>query len=106
MEVEITGRHIEVTEPMQRHIGQQIEKLPPFADRIQYLTVRLEAGSGNQLVEIVARCPRANFVAQAKGHDMYQSIDEAFAKMERQLARHHDRLVDHRPGEAQRAAEE
>ncbi|MCK4374669.1 MAG: ribosome-associated translation inhibitor RaiA [Candidatus Brocadiae bacterium] len=105
MDVEITGRHIEVTEPMERHIRQRIEKLPPFADKVQYLTVRLKMEAGNQLVEITAKCGRTDLLAQAGSHDMYQSIDDAFAKLERQLARYHDKRVN-RARAAQRASED
>ena len=41
----------------------------------------LAADSGNQMVEIIAKYHRANLVAEATGHDMYRSIDEAFAKI-------------------------
>jgi putative sigma-54 modulation protein len=95
VEVEITGRHMEVTEPMARHINDHVEKLPRFDERIQYMTVMLDMDNGNALVEIIAKCHRTDLVAEARGHDMYQSIDEAFAKMRRQINRLHDKIVDH-----------
>ena len=106
MDVQITGRHVEVTEPMEEHIRQHVEKLPRYDSKIQYLTVRLDVDSGNQLVEIVAKCHRADLVAEGKGHDIYQSIDEAFAKIGRQIARYHDKLVRNKARAAQRASEE
>lgn len=105
MDLEITGRHLDVTEPMERHIRQHVERLPGFADMIQYMTVTLSMESGNHHVEILAKCPRADLVTEAVGHDMYQSIDDAYAKMERRLARHHDKLVSSRAREAQQASE-
>ena len=106
MDVEIAGRHVEVTETMDGHIRQQVDKLPRFADRVQHLTVTLEKAAGNLVVEIVAKSPRAEQVARAKGHDMYKAIDAAFAKLERQLARHHDKRVSGRAREAQQMAED
>ncbi len=96
MDVQIAGRHVQVTEAMERHIRQHIRKLPRFDDRIQYISVTLGMDSGTQLVEILAKCHRADLVAEAKGHDMYQCIDEGFARMQRQISRLHDKLVDHR----------
>ncbi len=90
---------------MDRHIRQHIEKLPRLDEKIQYLTVTLEVDSGDQLVEIIAKCHRADLVAEARGHDMYESIDEAFAKMERQITRYHDKLVNHRGRQGQRGPE-
>jgi ribosome-associated translation inhibitor RaiA len=37
---------------------------------------------------------------------MYQSIDEAFARIERQLTRYHDKIVNGRSREAQKASRE
>jgi ribosomal subunit interface protein len=102
VEVEIAARHVEVTEPIKRHIQQQIDKLPRFAELIRHLTVKLVVDSGSHFVEILARCRRADLVAEARAHDMYQSIDQAFAKVERRLARHHDKLVNNRARDAQR----
>ena len=98
VDVEITGKHVEITEPMERHVRQHVEKLPRYGDTIQYLTVTVAVDSGNQVVEIIAKYHRARLVAEAKSHDVYQSIDEAFAKVSRQIARRHDKLVRHKRG--------
>ena len=105
VEVTIAGRHVEVTEPMAEHIRQRIDRLPRLDDKIQYLTVTLAVDSGSQLVEIIAKCRRTDMVAEAASHDMYQSIDEAFEKMERQVARLHDKAVSNRSRAAQQASE-
>jgi putative sigma-54 modulation protein len=106
VDVEIAGRHVKVTDAMESHIQQRIEHLPKFADSVQYLEVTLDVDSGNQLVEVLAKCGRADLVAEATSHDMYQSIDEAFARIERQLTRYHDKIVNGRSREAQKASRE
>jgi len=106
VQVEISGRHVEVTGPMRSHIRQQVDKLPHFDERIQYLNVTLTMQSYTHTCEIIGKCHKADLVAEAKSHDMYQSIDEAFAKMARQMVRHHDKLVNSRSRAAQRASEE
>jgi ribosomal subunit interface protein len=90
---------------MQRHIEGHLDKLSRFEEMVQRLTVTLDMDSGLQLVELIANCPRADLVAEARQHDMYQSIDEAFAKIERRLTRYHDKLVNGRAREAQQASE-
>jgi putative sigma-54 modulation protein len=106
VDVEITGKHVRVTDAMESHIRQRIEHLPKFAESVQYIEVMLDVDSGNQQVEVLAKCGRADLVAEAETHDMYQSIDEAFAKIERQLTRYHDKVVNGRSREAQKAARE
>jgi len=105
VDTEIAGRHVEVTEPMRTHIRKRIEKLPGYARMIHYMTVTLGRDSSDSLVEIRAKCPRADLVVQAKGHDMYASIDEAFSKIEHRLARYHDRVVKSRARRGHKAAE-
>lgn len=105
MEVEVTGRHVEVTRPMTEHIQRRAARLPRFDDRIHYLRVTLNMESDVQHVEIVARCHRSDIVAEARSHDMYQSIEAAFDKTERQIARLHDKLVSKSLRAAQRASQ-
>jgi putative sigma-54 modulation protein len=105
VDIEIAGRHIEVTEPMRSHVGKCIEKLSHYAEIIQHMTVTLGKDPGGSLVEILAKCPRADLVVQAKGHDMYASIDEAFSKIEHRLTRYHDKLVKSRARRGHKAAE-
>jgi putative sigma-54 modulation protein len=105
VQLEIEGRHIDVTESMDTHIRERVEHLPKYAESLQYLRVMLDMDSGAELVEITAKCGKADLVAEARSHDMYQSIDEAFGKIEKQLNRYHDRLVKNRSREAQQAHE-
>lgn len=105
MDIQITGKHIDVTEPMDRHIRQHIARLPKYADLVQYMIVTLRMDSGNLASEIIAKCPRADLFAEGKDHDFYKSIDAAFSKIEHRLTRYHDKLVKNRAREGQKASE-
>ena len=106
MQVEISGRHVEVTDGMEKHIWRHVGKLSRYDDQMQYVEVILAYDSGNHAVELVARCHRTTLVAEAAGHDMYSSIDQAFAKLEHQVGRLHDKLVHKKARDAQQASEE
>lgn len=105
MEVTISGRHTEVTEAMEKHIRDRIEKLPRFDEQIRHVTVTVDNESSARHVEVIAKCHKSILVANAEGHDMYESIDEAFCKLERRVARCHDKLVNKHAREAHKAAE-
>ena len=105
MEVIISGRHMEVTEAMENHVQAHIEKLPRFDDQIRRITVTLSDDSGEQCVEAIAKCHKATLVANASSHSIYASIEDAFSKLERRVARFHDRLVSKNAREAHRASE-
>lgn len=106
MEVTISGRHMEVTEAMEKHVREHIDRLPHFDNHIQHVTVTLGRDSHSQHVEVIAKCHKTTLVANARGHDVYKSIEEAFAKLERQVARSHDKLVRKHSREAQQASEQ
>ena len=105
MEVEISGRHFEVTVALEKHVRQHIEKLPRFDDRIHSLTVILGVESATKKVEVIANCYHSVLVAEAEGHDMYDAVGQAFTKMEHQIMRLHDKLTSGRARVRQRASE-
>ena len=106
MQVEISGRHVEVSDGMDKHIRRHLEKLSRYADYVQHVEAIVAFDSGNHKMELVAKCPRATLVAEASSHDMYGSIDQAFAKLEHQIARYHDKLVHRKARGGQQASEE
>lgn len=96
MEVEISGRHFDITDVIEDHVERRIKKLPRYDDQILRISVVLEVDSGNEKAEVIAKCRGTTLVAESTGHDMHASIDEAFSKMEREVKRHHEKLVDKR----------
>jgi len=96
---------MDVTEAMGDHIRGRVDKLPRLDDQIRSVTVTLASDSGTEQAEVVAKCHKNTLVANARSHDMYMSIDEAFEKLEKQVARLHDKLMDRRAREAQKASE-
>jgi len=95
VEVEIAGRHFEVTDPIRAHVQKRVDKLPRYDEKIHSLRVTLELDSRNQNVEIAVNCHNATLIAHGSSYDMYLSIDKAFDKMERQVQRLHDKLRGH-----------
>jgi ribosomal subunit interface protein len=91
---------------MRAHVWQHVARLPRFDDGILYANVTMNMESGSQRCEIIVKCYKADLVAEATSHDMYKSIDEAFAKIARRISRHHDKLVNNRSRAAQKASEE
>ena len=90
---------------MENHIRQRLDKLPRLDERIGSVHVTLEGDAHGQHVEIVAKYHKSVLVANARSHDIYVSIEESFDKMERQIARRHDKLVHNRARKAQQTAE-
>ncbi len=101
MRIQITGRHVGVTEAMKDYAREKIAKLERLYDRMTGVEVTMEGGSDRKVVEIVADVGRGlRLVGKAESPDMYAAVDLAEEKLGRQLLRHKQKLTDHHRGEA------
>lgn len=85
----ISGKHIQITEPIRRHAEQKTSKLPRYYNSINQVEVILDGNKGTDTsVEIIARGEHNKvFVVKQAGADAYKCIDLAVHKLERQLRR-------------------
>ena len=94
METTVTGRHVEVTEPIRAYAIEKTAKLSRYYDRVSVIEVI--AGKRDQRnfdVELIAHVDgHEHFVSHGKGEDLYACIDETVDKMERQLTDHKEKL--------------
>ncbi|MFW5923231.1 MAG: ribosome hibernation-promoting factor, HPF/YfiA family [Planctomycetota bacterium] len=105
MDLTISGRHMDITDAMEDHIRARVDKLPRLDDHVLSITVTLDDTAAGDEVEVIAKCHQKVLVTSSSGHDLYASIDEAFSKMERRIRKLHEKLVEKRNREAQKAAE-
>lgn len=97
MRIDVLGRNLDVTDAIRQFAEQKVSKLTKFYDQIQSITVRVARADhqhrGNFDVELVVDVEHhADFVAHAKGEDLYAEIDSAVQKMSRQLSDFKERL--------------
>ncbi len=85
----ITGKHIEVTEAIKEHAREKTAKLPRYYNSVTQAEVIIDGSDGGHMsVEVIARGEHNKiFVVTEKGEDVYQCIDIAVHKLERQLRR-------------------
>ncbi len=89
MQLSVTGRHIQITEPMRQYAEDKAGKLSRYYDRIESVDVVLDHESMRHLVEIVVRADHKHtFVAKEDAPDFYEAVDAVVDKMGRQLTRH------------------
>ncbi|MCC7145525.1 MAG: ribosome-associated translation inhibitor RaiA [Phycisphaeraceae bacterium] len=93
MEVTISGRHLEITEPIREYAAGKMAKLPRYYDRLQAVQVVAEKNEHQFMVEVRVQADRHDpFIAKESGTDLYACIDATVDKLERQLTDHKDRL--------------
>lgn len=88
MQIQVTGRHVEITDDVRDYIRDKVAKLPRFYDRIHEVEVVLDHESEQFTAEIIVRAGRKHtFVARETGPDTFTLIDVVIDRLERQLTR-------------------
>jgi putative sigma-54 modulation protein len=93
--IQVTGRHVQVTEAMKNYAIEKISKLERIASRIIEVSVTMDIQKLEQRVDIVMKYGHTIFKSTASTTDMYVSIDQAVDKLETQIKRYLNRIHDH-----------
>jgi len=94
MEIKISGKHLEITDPIRDYAAQKSAKLPRYFDRITAIDIVADRNdTWSYEVEIIAHVERSDpFVARSRHEDLYACIDQTVDKLERQLREHKEKL--------------
>ncbi|MEY8766427.1 MULTISPECIES: ribosome hibernation-promoting factor, HPF/YfiA family [Francisella] len=94
MNIQITGRHVEVTDPIKRYVNEKIGKVGHYFDNITSTKVILDVEKDHQVAEAIVTVPGSEFVAKAEDKDLYAAIDMLEDKLARQIKKHKNKLRD------------
>ena len=96
MEISITGRHFELTEPIKKHVMQKVDNFNKFLNSIIDVNVILSLEDNiRHIAEIIVTARDIKFFAKEQTEDLYISIDKAVDTIEKQLKRHKERMKAH-----------
>jgi putative sigma-54 modulation protein len=94
MGIEITGRHIDVTDSMREYAGKRLTRLVEEFPRIEKVHLILDVQRYLHTAEAVLHARRhIQLEARECSEDMYASIDRVVDKIEKQLRRHVDKII-------------
>lgn len=93
--IQITGRHVEVTDSMKAYAMEKISKIERFSNRIIDVNVVMDIQKIEHRVEITMKIGNIFITSQVGTPDMYASIDKAVAKIEAQLRRYKTKIQNH-----------
>lgn len=104
MNIVLTGRQIDVTEPLKEYVHSKFEKLSRHFDEAIDLQVTLEVEKLEHRADANLHVRGRHLHAHAEGVDMYAAIDLLVDKMDRQLLKHKEQRHDHHRAQAAKAA--
>jgi len=94
MKVDITGRHIEITEPLRKFASDRIERMHGvIADVMEVHLVLTVEKHQRHAAEANIKTKHDFHNVQETSSDMYTSIAAVFDKVERQLLRDKDKTI-------------
>ena len=92
MKIQITGRHVEITEAIKAYVEEKVGKIEHHFDNIIGTKVILSVEKDRQIAEAIVNVPGTEIVAQADSTDMYAAIDMMEEKLDRQVRKHKDKM--------------
>lgn len=104
MEIQITGKNIEITQAIRSAVEGQIEKLNKYVEDVEPVRVDVVIKSKTQgakgeprsTVEVTMRVADQVVRVEETAEDLYEVIDAMEEKLERKLRSHKERLLDER----------
>lgn len=95
MQLNITGRHIEVTDSLKDYLDNKFLKLERHFDNINNVHVILNVEKMNQIAEATLHLNGGEIFAMAEHNDMYAAIDNLIDKLDRQVIKHKEKIKKH-----------
>jgi len=95
MQLNLTGRHVELTDSLRDYINTKFAKLERHSDHINNVHVILDIEKLNQKAEATIHVIGAELFASTEHQDMYAAIDSLIDKLDRQVIKHKEKLARH-----------
>ncbi|MGI9107448.1 MAG: ribosome hibernation-promoting factor, HPF/YfiA family [Pyrinomonadaceae bacterium] len=95
MEFEYTGRHVEVTEALRRHVEEHFSKIDQiFNDTAARAHVIIDVQKNRHTGEILVHWREHSLTASDTNADMYQALTRAISKIEKQAVKLKKKIID------------
>jgi putative sigma-54 modulation protein len=96
MHLNLTGHRMDVTPALRAFTEEKFDKLERHFDKITAINVVFDVEKLRQIAEATIILSKAELHASAESEDMYAAIDLLVDKLNRQLMKHKEKILDHR----------
>ncbi len=94
MRLSVKGRNLEITEPLRRYAEEKVQRLTKYLEHIVTANVVLAVEKHRQIAEVTLRVRDLTIRAEESTGDLYSAIDLVTEKLERQILRYKERIVN------------
>jgi putative sigma-54 modulation protein len=95
MQLSVTGHHVEVSVPLRDYVVNKIEKIERHFDHVSDVHCILTVEKLRHKAEATVIVSGGTIYADATEEDMYAAIDGLVDKLNRQVKKHKEKMVDH-----------
>lgn len=95
MQITITTRNIENTEALKRYAEEKIARLQKFVDQITSVHIILSVEKHRQIAEVTLHVRELTIRGEESSDNLYSAIDLVADKIERQILRYKEKIVEH-----------
>ncbi|WP_016954493.1 ribosome hibernation promoting factor [Catenovulum sp. SX2] len=95
MQINLTGRHVDITDSLRDYVDNKFAKLERHFDHINNVYVILNVEKLNQVAEATLHLNGGEVFANAEHTDMYAAIDSLIDKLDRQVIKHKEKMKRH-----------
>ena len=97
MQIQITGRKVEVTDAMRTFVEDKFNKLSRHFNHIGQIHVILTVDYPRHLAEARMHIPgpKGELFAETEADNMYAAVDLLLDKLDRQILKHKEKMKSH-----------
>ena len=95
MQLDITGRHIEVTDALREHVVNRVSKIEEHFDLVTNVHCILTVEKLRHKAEATINADGKCIYADATDENMYAAIDTLAHKLNRRVRKHKEKLKNH-----------
>jgi putative sigma-54 modulation protein len=93
MQLSITGHHLDITDSLRTYVKEKFDRIERHYDHITNVHVVLSISKMVQKAEATVHTSGAELFADASAEDMYAAIDALIDKLNRQIVKHKEKVV-------------
>lgn len=95
MQINLTGHHVDITDPLRDYVDEKFAKLERHFDQITNVHVILNVEKLTQKAEATVHLSGGEIFATSEHEDMYAAIDGLIDKLDRQVVKHKEKMKRH-----------
>ena len=95
MNVQVSGHHVEVTQPIHDYVLAKLERVQRHFDHVIDINVTLSVQKLRQKAEISVHLRGKDIHVESDDEDLYAAIDLMMDKLDRQIIKHKQKAYSH-----------